>query len=168
MKQNFIPFILFLVLAIDWLACQQPTGNEMLQTKMDSLEKKLAGSYKPGFGEFMSSIQIHHAKLWFAGQAGNWKLADFEVHEIMETLEDLRVYQAERKESKMISMIDVPLDSIKQSIEHENISQFRRSFIFLTQTCNNCHAANAFDFNRVKIPDNPPFDNQDFNLSNKK
>ena len=35
----------------------------------------------PGFEEFMSNIQAHHAKLWFAGQNHNWKLADFEIHE---------------------------------------------------------------------------------------
>lgn len=26
-----------------------------------------------GLGEFMSGIQVHHAKLYFAGSAGNWK-----------------------------------------------------------------------------------------------
>ena len=169
MKQAIKYVTLWLVLASELSACQQKTGTDaVLQERIDSLEKKLANSYKPGFGEFMSSIQVHHAKLWFAGQAENWKLADFEVHEIMETLEDLRIYQSERKESKMLPMLDLPLDSINRSIQEKNLPQFKTAFLFLTKTCNSCHAANAFEFNLVKIPDHPPFDNQDFRPLNKK
>jgi len=155
--------VLLLVMATGILSCQQTTSNDAaLLARIDSLEKKLSKSYKPGFGEFMSSIQVHHAKLWFAGQAENWKLADFEVHEIMESLDDLRVFQTERKESKMISMLDMPLDSVNKAIEQENLPRFNKAFVLLTNTCNHCHAANAFEFNLVKIPDRTPFDNQDF------
>ena len=37
----------------------------------------------------MSGIQVHHEKLWFAGTAKNWRLADFEIHEIMEAVDDI-------------------------------------------------------------------------------
>jgi hypothetical protein len=32
-------------------------------------------AYTPGLGEIMTLTQMRHAKLWFAGQAGNWSLA---------------------------------------------------------------------------------------------
>ena len=41
----------------------------------------------------MSSIQTHHAKLWFAGMNANWRLADFEIHEIMESVDDKKSMQ---------------------------------------------------------------------------
>jgi len=81
------------------------------------LEIKLANTYKPGFGEFMNGIQAHHSKLWFAGQNDNWKLAGFEVHEIMEAIEDIQKFQTERKESQMIGMINPALDSINNAIQ---------------------------------------------------
>lgn len=69
------------------ISCNQQTDQiQFLQKRVDSLDHKVAGTYKPGFGEFMSDIQVHHNKLWFAGQNQNWKLADFEIHEIMEYL----------------------------------------------------------------------------------
>ena len=37
--------------------------------------------------------------------------------------------------------------------------------ILLTNTCNSCHRATEFEFNVVKIPDTPPFSNQDFKIS---
>ncbi|HMU46777.1 MAG TPA: hypothetical protein PKC72_10440 [Chitinophagaceae bacterium] len=151
----FIPIVFF--------SCNQHTDKaEALQKRIDSLETRLANSYKPGFGEFMSSIQAHHSKLWFAGQNNNWKLADFEIHEIKETVEAIEMYEKEREESKMIGMIKPALDSVEHSIQQKNPVHFKDSYIFLTNTCNNCHREANFEFNVVKIPDQSPFSNQDF------
>jgi hypothetical protein len=159
MKYFFIS--LFFVAAI--ISCNQSSdSNKALQTRIDSLEKKLNATYKPGFGEFMSSIQVHHAKLWFAGQNKNWALADFEIHEIMEALDNIKQYETERKESEQIIMLNPALDSINASIAKQDTAQFRSSYVLLTNTCNNCHHAVKFEFNVVTIPDKPPFSNQVF------
>jgi hypothetical protein len=128
------------------------------------LENKLeeVKSYKPGFGEFMSNVQIHHAKLWFAGKNQNWKLAEFEINEIKETFDDLKIYQSEREETKLIPMISVALDSVSSSIEQKDLKLFKNSFALLTNTCNDCHLAAHFEFNKIKIPETPPFSNQVF------
>jgi len=156
-------YISFIILALSILSCKQPvSNNQVLLDRIDSLEAKLANTYKPGFGEFMSGIQAHHAKLWFAGQNQNWKLADFEIHEIMEAITDIQKYQSERKESKLIEMIFPALDSVTIAIQQKNSSLFKISYASLTNTCNKCHQATDFGFNRVKIPDNQSFSNQDF------
>ena len=160
--------ILILLLA-SFGACNQPVkNNQVLQNRIDSLEQKLNETYKPGFGEFMSSIQAHHSKLWFAGQNKNWKLADFEIHEIMESIDDIRKYETDRKETALIQMINPAIDSIDQAIKKQNPVLFKTSFIFLTNTCNNCHHAANFEFNVVKIPDSSPFSNQDFKVNEQK
>jgi hypothetical protein len=159
MKKAFI----ILSLTFGLIACnQQADKTEDLQKKVDSLEIKLSEVYKPGFGEFMSIIQAHHAKLWFAGKNQNWKLADFEVHEIMEVVEDIQKYETERKESRMIGMINPALDSVNSTIKRKNPEQFKSSYNFLTNTCNNCHHTVNFEFNVIKIPDIQTFSNQDF------
>lgn len=158
MKQIFI-----VILTFGLLACNQhPDKTQVLQNRIDSLEQKLADTYKPGFGEFMSSIQTHHSKLWFAGQNENWRLADFEVHEIMEAIEDIQKFQTERKESQIIGMIHPALDSLNNAIKQQNPSLFKSSYTLLTNTCNDCHRTADFEFNVVKIPDSQPFSNQDF------
>ncbi|HLF63492.1 MAG TPA: hypothetical protein VI603_07060 [Saprospiraceae bacterium] len=156
---------ILLLLIIALFSCSQPTDNTMvLQNLIDSLESKLANTYIPGFGEFMTNIQAHHAKLWFAGQNENWKLAEFEVHEIMESLDAIQKYQTDRKESRGIEMINPALDSINIAIGEENLERFKYSYTLLTNTCNNCHRATDFAFNVVKIPETSPFSNQDFRL----
>lgn len=133
-----------------------------MQATIDSLQKELNETYKPGFGEFMSGIQTHHAKLWFAGSNLNWPLADFEVHEIQEALEDIQKYCGDRPESKSIGMISPAIDSVNAAIQQKNSEIFRSSFTLLTNTCNNCHTATEHGFNVVTVPTNLPVANQDF------
>ena len=142
-------------------SCQQSNQNA-LQQKVDSLEKKIATTYKPGFGEFMSSIQVHHAKLWFAGQNQNWELANFEMHEIAETLDAIKEYQTEREESKKVDMLKPSLEAVKDAIDKRGPTLFNSSYLLLTNSCNNCHKAVNFGFNVVKVPETPPFSNQAF------
>src|SRR4051812_29415329 len=48
--------------------------------------------YIPGLGEIMTLQQMRHLKLWFASQAGNWSLADYELDELKEGFEDVVKY----------------------------------------------------------------------------
>lgn len=153
----------FICVLIFLSSCNEKSNNnQQLQARVDSLEKKLATTYRPGLGEFMSGIQVHHAKLWFAGQNENWQLADFELHEIMEALDDIKTFNTDRPEIKSLQMIYAPLDSLNKSVQQKNLSAFKSNFALLTTTCNNCHRDTDHGFNVIRIPDTPPFSNQDF------
>lgn len=151
----------FLILILSLMIFSSCSDNSK---KISELERKFedAKPYKPGFGEFMTYIQIHHDKLWFAGINQNWELAKFEIDEIKETFYNLKMYQPEREETKLIPMISVPLEKVSASIEKRDITLFKDSFVYLTNTCNDCHRAAHFQFNKIKIPDSPPFSNQVF------
>ncbi len=157
--KNFMLFMFAFML----LACNQSASNyQSLQKKIDSLQSKIDSSYKPGLGEFMSQIQIHHAKLWFAGKYGNWELANFEVGEIQEALDNIPKYCADRPEIKSINMIVPAMDSLSEAIKEKNENKFSDGFTLLTATCNDCHKATDHGFNVIKIPDVPPVTNQVF------
>ena len=163
MEQLKRTLILAALLMVGSIACNRDNDStRLLQNRIDSLESKVTDMYIPGFGEFMSNIQAHHAKLWFAGQNQNWALAEFEVNEIKETVEDIEKYETEREESKLIVMIKPVLDSIAVAVNQKDTKLFKRDYTLLTNTCNNCHHAAKFEFNVVKIPDKQMFSNQDF------
>jgi len=157
--KNILGILSFLFL----ISCSNNSDkiNE-LQNRIDSLQSLIDDSYKPGFGEFMTNIQIHHAKLWFAGTNKNWKLAQFEIQEIRESMEDIQKYQSEREETKTLPIIFAPLDSVQAAVSDSSLNKFKQSFTNLTNTCNACHQAVNNEFNKIKIPDSPPFSNQDF------
>ena len=110
----------------------------------------------------MGYVQAHHAKLWYAGENANWKLANFEMDEIRETIDNIKKYETDRPETKLISMIYPPLDSVTSAINLKNVTRFKNSFTQLTNTCNACHQAAKFEFNVVKVPTAQMFANQDF------
>jgi hypothetical protein len=145
------------------VSCNQQSENaSQMQSRIDSLQEQLDKTYKPGLGEFMTGIQLHHAKLWFAGQNQNWPLADFEIHEIQESLDDINVFCTDRPEVKSIGMLKPAIDSVTTAIQQKSLQLFKNSFSVLTNTCNNCHKATDHAFNVVMIPSNPPVSNQDF------
>ncbi len=157
-------FRIFSVIAVFLIlfSCNRNAGTRDLKTKIDSLEKVVNGIYKPGLGEFMTDIQLHHAKLWFAGVNHNWGLADFELKEIGESLDAIKKYCTDREEVKSIGMIDPPIDSLTNAIDTKDQEGFNKGFTLLTNTCNGCHEAVKFPFNKIKIPDALPVTNQDF------
>lgn len=156
-----------LLLAIALAGCNQPTNNTRnLQAQIDSLQSRLEDSYKPGLGEFMSSIQVHHNKLWFAGQNQNWELADFEINEIKESINDIKKYCTDRPEIKSIGMIEQPMQKVIDAIQQRNSTAFKDNYTILTATCNSCHQATQHEFNVIIIPTTPPFSNQRFKLHN--
>jgi hypothetical protein len=139
--------------------CNQPGAATRQETKTENSAIK---TYKPGLGEIMGNIQTHHAKLWFAGIHANWKLSDYEIHEIKEMFQTARDLQNERPEVQGISMIDPELDRVSEAIKTQNIIEFRTHYQSLTNTCNACHKKYDFEFNVITIPTAPPVTNQDF------
>ncbi|HTE02252.1 MAG TPA: hypothetical protein VK668_23345 [Mucilaginibacter sp.] len=158
MKAIIILSILFVLAACD----SQTNSNHQLQVQVDSLQKKLNDAYKPGLGEFMLGIQLHHAKLWFAGTNKNWRLADFEIKEIGEALGDIKKYCTDRPEVKSIGLIDPSISNINTAIQQKDAQSFKTAFITLTNNCNNCHKTTQHEFNVVTIPTALPMVNQDF------
>ena len=153
----FVPIVLIII------SCGNKSERvKSLQTQVDSLQKRLDQTYTAGFGEMMTNIQIHHAKLWFAGKNQNWNLANYEINELQETFDDIQKYQKARSESEMVPMITPAIDSVSKTIANKNLSQFESSFKFLTSTCNDCHLATGHEYNIIIIPTTPPFTNQQF------
>ena len=156
--------VIILALLLVVAACGQDTSNQHLQEEIAGLQKNLDKAYKPGLGEFMSGIQVHHAKLWFAGEAQNWPLATFEINEIKEALESIKEFNADRPEVKSIEMMDPAMDSITYAVQKKDVQLFKNRYVLLTSTCNSCHNKTNHQFNVIKIPDAPPFSNQEFKV----
>lgn len=156
-------FLFICILFIFMVACNhQEIRVASLEKQIDSLSKRIDSAYAPGLGEFMVSIQLHHSKLWFAGKNGNWELANFELGEIRESLDDINHYNKDRPEIKNLPMIYSPLDSLKSAVTNKDPAAFKRNYIFLTNTCNSCHLSTNHGFNKIKIPDTPPVTDQLF------
>jgi hypothetical protein len=69
-----------------------------LQRSANRAEAELANQRetRPGLGEYMTPIQLHAAKLWFAAKVANWEFAEYELDELKETIEGAQTLNAEK------------------------------------------------------------------------
>ena len=132
-------------------------------------DEKKPEPYVPGLGEFMTSaVQPHHIKIWMAGHANNWPLAEYEAKELRETFEDIATYQgtwnnfpiAKLAESNLVP----PLDEMDKAIKDKNGAVFKKAYDKVTAACNSCHQATQHAFNVIKVPESSPFSDQEFNI----
>jgi hypothetical protein len=132
----------------------------------NSANSEPAQPYTPGLVEFMMMVQSHHAKLWLSGNARNWELADYQVDELKEVLEDIAKRVPDYKGTPVGKMIEAatmpPIGDIERAIKNRDGAQFMAAFDKLTAACNACHEAANRSFIVVQRPATSPFPNQSF------
>jgi hypothetical protein len=125
-----------------------------------------AKPYEPGLIEFMLTVQSHHAKLWLAGNARNWELADYQVDELKELFEEIVKRIPLYKDVPVGKMIEsltmAPIGEIETAIKARDSKAFATAFDKLTTACNGCHAAANRGFVVIQRPAASAFPNQSF------
>ena len=123
--------------------------------------------YVPGLGEFMTSaVQPHHIKIWMAGHAGNWPLAEYEAKELRETFEDISTYQGTWNNFPIAKLAETnlvpPLNEMDEAIKAKNPAGFKKAYDKVSAACNACHQATGNEFVSIKSPSGADFPDQDF------
>ncbi|MBX9773773.1 MAG: hypothetical protein K2Y71_05105 [Xanthobacteraceae bacterium] len=125
-----------------------------------------AKPYEPGLVEYMMTVQTHHTKLWLAGNARNWDLADYQLDELKELMEDIAKRIPVYKDVPVGSMIEAVsmsnIGDIEVAIKARNPKGFASAFDKLTAACNACHVTAKRAFIVVQRPATSPFPNQSF------
>ena len=135
-------------------------------TAANSATGEPAQSYTPRLVEFMLSVQSHHAKLWLAGNARNWDLADYQVDELKELLEDIAKRVPTYRDVPVGQMIESatmpPIGDIEAALKARDNAKFVAAFDRLTVACNSCHEAANRGFIVIQRPGSSSFPNQSF------
>jgi hypothetical protein len=122
--------------------------------------------YLPGLGEFMLTIQIHHAKLWYAAKAQNWPLADYQLNEMKEVFAEVQDQVPKYKTIPVGDMIDAittgVIADLEKTVADKRFKNFSAAFDKLTAACNDCHKAASRGFIQIRRPTRSSFDNEEF------
>ena len=118
----------------------------------------------PGLGEYMTTIQLHAGKLWFAVKASNWELAQYELDELKETMEAAKALNAEKNGVKISDVLDSVLQTqvaeLDKSIKSKSQTEFQKSYDETLSACNGCHTEAGYKFIHIVRPTTPPVSNQ--------
>jgi hypothetical protein len=140
--------------------CQAgPERTSSLEARMAEVEER----FRPGLHSLMQQVQLRHAQLWFAGEAGNWELADYQAHELEELLEQIQELHPEydgRSVAELLEQLLQPaVERVESAIDTRQPAEFAAAFDDMTTQCNACHAATDRRAIVIQRPTTRPLDN---------
>jgi len=145
-------------------ACAPPA--EEPAPHLQELREELVERFTPGLHTLMVDLGIRHASLWFAGDAENWPLADYMVHELEELVEDIEelhpVYREVQVAALLGEMTHPAVEALEDAVEEEDRAAFVEAYDRLTAACNACHTASDRAALVIQRPTAPPLTNLRF------
>jgi len=172
--------IIFLIVKVIRLGHEaqeiRESNNREIASLQDSLKRTQADlastkELAPGLGEYMTTIQLHAGKLWFAAKVSNWELAQYELDELKETMEAAKGLNAEKNGVKISSVLDSVLQTqvaeLDKSIKSKSSTEFQRSYDETLSACNGCHTEAGYKFIHIVRPTAPPVTNQSWEMRSK-
>jgi hypothetical protein len=123
----------------------------------------------PGLGEFMTAMQLHMGKLWFAGKADNWDLARYELDELRETMEAAQNLHSTKNGldiSQMLAAVgQSQINQLATAIDEKYQNRFTQAYDEALSACNGCHEESGHRFIKITRPTAPPVTNQKWVVS---
>lgn len=163
------------LLLIATLAACSPASNdaqvtalkaEVAQLKEQVAKAAPAAPAAPELGQQMLELQIRHARLWQAGEARNWMLAQFQLAELRESLDgvaelngDHAALQPERLAEVLPQHMGPALSALQQAVDKQDGAAFDAAYDKLSEACSGCHAASDHGFLVIQRPRTPMLDN---------
>jgi hypothetical protein len=123
--------------------------------------------FKPAMDDLMTMlVQPRHIKLYYAGQAKNWRLAGFEVNELRGALarigRTIPNYRNINVDTAVAAIFADKLKAVDAAVKAADLTQFNTAFGEMTTACNDCHKGMEHPFLVIKVPDAGSFPDQEF------
>lgn len=126
---------------------------------------------KPGaaaapLNPIMLRLQAHAAKLWFAGQAGNWDLVRFYLDKVDENADEVMkggfTHGTTDVSATMETVIPPVTAALREAAFQKDHAAFAQQYDRLVAGCNSCHRSAGLAFLEIRRPTAPPIDSQSF------
>ena len=123
--------------------------------------------FKPAMDDLMTMlVQPRHIKLYYAGQAKNWRLAGFELNELRGALarigRTIPTYRNIGVDTAVASIFANSIKSVDAAIKASDSAKFAAAYGEMTAACNACHTGMEHPFLVIKVPDGAIYPDQEF------
>ena len=137
-------------------ACQTET-DQRIETRWagENLEEVIASIENQigGFDQTMIEVHYRYKELYWAGQDENWEYADYQLDEMMGSMEKGFIRRPDREASASQFMNQVS-SRLQEAIENGDKDAFMEQFNRFASSCNTCHEMEEVAFIPVIIPEN--------------
>jgi hypothetical protein len=122
-------------------------------------------SITPGLSSYMLETAKRMGRSWFAGQAGNWDEAAFEIREARGVLQQGATRSNVSRNQALQAFNDGFMTPLVSAAQSGDANQYEQAYRNAIQGCNACHASQTygasnqpFSFIRVQVPTNSIWD----------
>jgi len=142
-----------------------------LRAQVEALEAKqveLARNSPPKaeLGQQMLLLQLRHGRLWAAGQGQDWLLAQFQLAELNEALDevveengDAAALQPQQLSVVLPAIMKPAIARMRKAIDDQDVGEFKTAYDGLSNACSSCHQAADHAFLVIQRPKTPVLDN---------
>ena len=147
---------IIIALGLSSNACAEEMSNVVVPTKHNkNLTLGQIAEITPGLGTVMMEYSHRFYIAYYAAKAGNWELAKYELHEMLEIQE---VAEATRPKHApaLKAFEDTYLSKVEESVKAKKWKSFDTAYQQAVVGCNACHTASGHSYIRYKLPVTPP------------
>jgi hypothetical protein len=172
MKTAFASCVTALLLAACSASAPDTQGDiATLRAQVEALEAKQAdlaknAAPKTELGQQMLMLQLRHGRLWAAGEGQDWLLAQFQLAELNEALDDVvaengdnAALQPQQLSVVLPAIMKPAVSQLRKAIDDQSLAEFEKAYDGLSNACSSCHQAAGHDFLVIQRPKTPVLDN---------
>ncbi|MGP8232813.1 MAG: hypothetical protein ACLQL2_09135 [Methylovirgula sp.] len=111
--------------------------------------------------DIMQLTQLRHMKLWYAGKAKNWPLANYELVQLRDTFSKAAMLYLNIP-VEYIAAVSEPLTTLGDAVTAKDARAFGKGYKALEAACNACHQAAGISFIVIQTPAVSAFPDQKF------
>jgi len=148
--------IMIIILGLSSNIYAEEMSNAAVPTKHNkNMTLGKVAEFAPGLGTVMMEYSHRFYIAYYAAKAGNWDLAKYELHEMLEIQE---VAEATRPihAPALKAFEDTYLNKVEESIKAKGWKKFDTAYREAIVGCNACHGASGHGYIRYKLPTTPP------------
>ncbi len=115
------------------------------------------GRSQPGMGRLMPEVGARTWKAYYAAQAGNWRLARWQLSEAAKLME-LGAFVRPKYQVSMAKFLTEDFDPVRRAVDDRDWEAFERHYERMVVQANHYHDVFDKGFIQWKLPDMPPPD----------
>jgi len=109
----------------------------------------------PGMGTIMMEYSHRFYIAYYAAKAGNWDLAKYEFHEMLE-IQEVAEVSIPAHAPALKAFENTYLSKVEESVKAKEWKYFDAAYKKAVVGCNACHTASGHSYIKYKLPATPP------------
>ncbi|RME42101.1 MAG: cytochrome c, partial [Chloroflexi bacterium] len=129
-----------------------------IEDRFNTLDRSLAlWNIQPGLGTVMQEYGYRYALAWYAAQAGNWGMAQYQLKEATE-IQEVGETTRPGKADLLKNFEHTYLDPLFGAVKAQDKAAFESAYKAAIDGCNACHQGTGHPYVRVQMPPVVPAD----------